>query len=165
MTYPRHENAAPSEDDLRDLESRNIRDGWPYSDTPGAGSPASENRPYGSTPGNFDRDHNDGYRIVGVDGAGEEESLKDRLLPETIGREESDDIESKISERFEAAPDVSLSNVEIFVDGHTATLTGMVDTAGERRMAARLALSVPHVHHVINEIETIGVDSHEPDDD
>lgn len=165
MTYPRHENAAPSEDDLRDLESRNIRDGWPYSDTPGAGSSPPENRPYGSTAGNFDRDHNDGYRIVNVDGVGEEESLKDGLRPETVGREESDDIESKISERFEAASSGTLSNVEIFVDGHTATLTGMVDTAGERSMAARLALSVPNVHHVINNIETIGVDSHEPEDD
>jgi hypothetical protein len=165
MTYPRHENQAPSEDDLRDLESRNIRDGWPYSDTPGAASPSPENRPYGSTAGNFDRDHNDGYRIVGVDGTGEEASLKDRLLPETTGREESDEIESKISERFEAASDAALNNVEIYVDGHTATLTGMVDTAAERRMATRLALSVPHVHHVINEIETIGVDSHEPEDD
>jgi hypothetical protein len=164
MTYPKHENSAPSEDDLRDLESRNIRDGWPYSDTPGTSSPTPANRPYGSTEGNFDRDHNDGYRIVGVDSTGEEASLKDGLLPETIGRVDSDEIESKIAERFEAAEGAVLENVEIFVDGHTATLTGMVDTPAERRMAARLAISVPLVHHVVNEIESIGVDSHEPQD-
>lgn len=87
------------------------------------------------------------------------------MSPATIGREDSDDIESRIAERFEAVDDMVLDNIEISVDGHTATLSGMVDTNEELRMAARLALSVPGVRHVINEIEAMGVDAHQPDED
>lgn len=162
MPYIKHENTAPTEDDLRDLESRNIRDGWPYSDTPGTSSQASENRPYGETSGNFDREHNDGYRIVGVECDGAEAPVGDSLLPDTKDRENSDEIESKINERFEATDNAALENVEVFVDGNTATLTGMVDTAEERRMASRLAISVANVHHVVNQIQSIGVDAHQP---
>lgn len=162
MNYPKHENTASTEDDFRDLETRNIRDGWPYSDTPGASSPAPENRAYGETEANFDRDHNEGYRIVRVDGNGEEERLSDGLLPDTKGREQSDDIESRINERFEAIDNTSLKNVEVFVDGNTAILTGIVDTDTERRMASRLAISVANVHHVVNQIQSIGVDTHQP---
>lgn len=159
MTYLKHENAAPTEDDFRDLETRNIRDGWPYSDTPGASSPAPENRAYGETEGNFDREHNEGYRIVAVESTGEEASLHDGLTPDTKGREKSDDIESRINERFEAIDGASLKNVDVFVDGNTAILTGMVDTEAERHMASRLAISVANVHHVVNQIQSIGVDA------
>lgn len=164
MIFAKHDNVAPTEDELRDLEERDLRDGWPYSDTPGAASEAPENRAYGETAGNFDRDPNQGFRIDGVDATGEEGPLKDGLRPDTIGREDSDDVENRIAERFEAS-DLMLDNVEISVDGHTATLGGMVDTNGEMRMAVRLALSVPGVRHVINEIEAVGVDAHQPDDD
>ncbi|MBF2716231.1 BON domain-containing protein [Agrobacterium vitis] len=165
MIYAKHGNAASTEDELRDLEERDINDGWPYSDTPAAASDAPENRAYGETAGNFDRDNNGGYRIDTVEADGEEKPLKDSLSPATIGREDSDDIESRISERFEAVDDMVLDNIEISVDGHTATLSGMVDTNEEMRMAARLALSVPGVRHVINEIEAMGVDAHQPDED
>ncbi|BCH54205.1 BON domain-containing protein [Agrobacterium vitis] len=165
MIYAKHGNAASTEDELRDLEERDINDGWPYSDTPGAASDAPENRAYGETAGNFDRDTNGGYRIDTVEADGEEKALKDGLSPATIGREDSDDIESRIAERFETVDDMVLDNIEISVDGHTATLSGMVDTNEEMRMAARLALSVPGVRHVINEIEAMGVDAHQPDED
>jgi hypothetical protein len=51
------------EDDYRDYDQRNIGDGWPYADGPGATASPVGNRGYGETGANFDRDRNEGFRI------------------------------------------------------------------------------------------------------
>ncbi len=58
------------EDDYRDYDQRNIGDGWPYADGPGATASPVGNRAYGETGANFDRDRNEGFRVdtVGADG-------------------------------------------------------------------------------------------------
>ncbi|MDQ0456066.1 BON domain-containing protein [Rhizobium paknamense] len=165
MAHPKTKNAVAGEEDFRDQEERDLRDGWPYSDQEGAVSQPAENRAYGETPANFDRDSNPGYRVDETDADGQEERLHDRLLPETQGREDADEIESRLQERLELVDNADFSNVELHVEGHSVTMTGTVDTNEERRIAARMALGVTGIRHVINQIETLGVDTHQPDDD
>lgn len=153
------------EDDYRDYEERNRDEGWPYADEPGAASTDPANRPYGATPANFDRDPNPGFRVDGTDENGDENRLKDSLQPRTIDRDDSDELEARVTENLEQVPDLDLNSIDVHADGHTVTLEGSVETIGMARKAELAALSVDGVRHVLNRLETIGVDSHIPDED
>lgn len=153
------------EDDYRDYEERNLDDGWPYSDEAGARSPEPQNRAYGDTPANFDRDPNSGFRVDGTDEDGNENRLKDSLRADTIHRDESDDLEARVTENLENIPDLNLDSIDVHADGHTVTLEGAVETIGMARKVELGALSVDGVHHIRNRLETIGVDSHLSDED
>jgi hypothetical protein len=50
------------EDDFRDLEQRDIRDGWPYADKD-ADPREARNAPYGAPDANFDQLDNDGVEV------------------------------------------------------------------------------------------------------
>ncbi|MCM2292878.1 BON domain-containing protein [Allorhizobium sp. BGMRC 0089] len=165
MALDKHSNHVSDEDGFRDQEERDLRDGWPYADQPGASSISPENRPYGSTPGNFDRDSNQGYQITGVNEAGMENSPIPQILSRTRGKELADEIENRIYERLDRSQNGDFSNVTVSVEDHTVTLTGVVDTTQERHTAVMVALSTAGVRHVLNKIETLGVDTHQPDDE
>ncbi|MGG7517609.1 BON domain-containing protein [Allorhizobium undicola] len=165
MAHPRSNQELSGEEEFRDRQERDLRDGWPYSDTPGASSQPAENRAYGDTPGNFDRDTNGGYSIDSANAAGAQEPLTDGLLPETQGRENADEMESQLRDRLDLQHEAEFTNVEMHAEGHIMTLTGSVDTNEERHLAGRIALTVPGVRHVINHIETLGVDTHQPDEE
>ena len=153
------------EEDYRDFEERNLDDGWPYADGSGAKADGSENRAYGETSANFDRDRNSGFRIDGTDEDGNENRLKDSLEPHTIDRDESDDLEARVTENLENIPDVDIDSVDVHADGHTVTLEGSVETIGIARKVELGALSVDGVHHVRNHLQTTGVDAHIPNED
>ncbi|MBB3591179.1 hypothetical protein FHX08_001523 [Rhizobium sp. BK529] len=153
------------EEDYRDFEERNLDDGWPYADDSGAKSAGSENRPYGETAANFDRDRNSGFRIDGTDEDGNENRLKDSLEPDTIDRDDSDELEARVHDNLENIPDVDIDSVEVHADGHIVTLEGSVETIGIARKVELGALSVDGVHHVRNRLEVTGVDAHIPNED
>ncbi|MBC2773354.1 BON domain-containing protein [Rhizobium sp. AQ_MP] len=152
------------EDDYRDYDQRNIGDGWPYADGPGATASPVENRGYGETGANFDRDRNEGFRVDTVDAEGFEPDVATPVLPTTHGREDDDQLESDIATALDGLDDTLLAGLDIHVDGHVVTLRGSVDTAEERRMIELKVLGVKGVSDVKNFITTLGVDSHIPSD-
>ena len=151
------------EEDYRDLEERNLDDGWPYADGSGAGSP--ENRPYGETAANFDSDPNRGFRIDGTDEDGNENRLKDSLRADTLDRDNSDDLEERVNDNLESIPGVDIDSIEVHADGHVVTLEGSVETIGIARKVELGALSVDGVHHVRNKLQLTGVDAHIPNEE
>ncbi|QGG90665.1 BON domain-containing protein [Agrobacterium sp. MA01] len=152
------------EDDYRDYDQRNIGEGWPYADGAGATATPVENRGYGETGANFDRDRNEGFRIDAVNADGFEPDVATPALPTTDGREDDDQLESDIATALEGLDDTILAGLDIHVDGHAVTLRGSLDTAEERRMVELKVLGVNGVSDVKNFITTLGVDSHIPDD-
>ncbi len=146
-------------EDYRDFDERNTDEGWPYSDAPGASSAAPDNRGYGETPANFDRDNNPGFRIDGVDENGNENGLKDTLRANTIDRGESDDLEARVTENIENVPEVDMDTIDVHADGHTVTIDGSVETIGIARKVELAAASVDGVRHVRNRLHTTGVDA------
>jgi hypothetical protein len=150
------------EEDYRDLEERNLDDGWPYADGSGA-DPA--NRPYGETAANFDSDPNKGFRVDGTDEDGNENRLKDSLRADTIDRDESDDLEARVNDNLENIPEVDIDSIEVHADGHVVTLEGSVETIGIARKVELGALSVDGVSHVRNKLQLTGVDAHIPNED
>ncbi|MDH4413688.1 MAG: BON domain-containing protein [Rhizobium sp.] len=152
------------EDDYRDYDQRNIGDGWPYADGPGATASPVGNRAYGETGANFDRDRNEGFRVDPVDAEGFEPALATPDRPSTDGREDDDQLESDIQIALETLDDSVLTGLDIHVDGHVVTLRGAVDTAEERRTIELKVLGVNGVSDVKNFITTLGVDSHIPED-
>lgn len=153
------------EEDYRDFEARNLDDGWPYADGSGARAAGSQNRPYGETSANFDRDRNSGFRIDGTDEDGNENRLKDSLEPDTIDRDESDELEARVTENLENIPDVDVDSVEVHADSHTVTLEGSVETIGIARKVELGTLSVDGVRRVRNHLRMTGVDAHIPNED
>ncbi|RUM25488.1 BON domain-containing protein [Rhizobium vallis] len=151
------------EEDYRDLEERNLDDGWPYAD--GTSTDGPGNRPYGETAANFDTDPNTGFRLDGIDKDGNENRLKDSLRAGMIDRDESDDLEARVTENLENIPDVDINSIDVHADGHVVTLEGSVETIGIARKVELGALSVDGVHHVRNKLQLTGVDAHIPNED
>lgn len=152
------------EEDYRDFDERNLDEGWPYADGSGAGAQRPDNRAYGETSANFDRERNEGFRVDGSDESGSENPLKEPQ-PHMIDRDEADDLEARVHDNLENIPDVDVSGVDIHAEGHVVTLEGTVETIGEARKIELGALSVDGVHHVRNRMQTTGVDSRIADTD
>ncbi|PDT18199.1 hypothetical protein CO670_04620 [Rhizobium sp. J15] len=151
------------EEDYRDLEERNLDDGWPYADGNGPSDPV--NRPYGETAANFESDPTQGFRIDGTDEDGNENRLKDSLRAGMIDRDESDDLEARVNDNIENIPGIDIDSIEVHADGHVVTLEGSVETIGMARKVELGALSVDGVHHVRNKLQLTGVDAHIPNED
>lgn len=164
MALKKSENDLSREEDFRDYEQRDIEDGWPYADKPGATSKPAGNGEYGAS-GNFDRERNGGFRIDGIEADGQENRLRDRGLPETVGRENDDDLEERISDALENLEDLQMEMIDLHVDDTTVVLEGMVDDDALIRRIVATVQRVPGVGRVINRITAGGVDSHIPDDD
>lgn len=153
------------EEDYRDFEERNVDDGWPYADGAGSRAASPDNRAYGETAANFDRERNQGFRIDGTDEDGNENRLKDGLQADSIDRGESDDLEARVNENLENIPDVDIDSIEVHADGHVVTIEGSVETIGIARKVELGALSVDGVHHVRNKLQMIGLDAHIPNEE
>jgi hypothetical protein len=153
------------EEDYRDYEERNLDDGWPYADAPGAGASQPGNGAYGAQAANFDRQRNPGFRYDGIDQEGNENPLKDSLEPDTIDRKDSDDLEARVTENLENIEDLDVTSIDVHADGHTVTIDGTVETIGMARKVELGVLAVDGVHHIRNNLSTNGVDSHIPDEE
>ncbi len=149
------------EEDYRDYESRDVDSGWPYADKPLA--PGVDNPDYGRP--RADNDENTGFRVSGIDGAGNQADLRDTVLPATDGREESDDLEERVTDALSGIDGLALDAIDVHADGHVVTLTGRVDDIEQLRRVELAASSVDGVRHVRNLLNTLGVDSHIPDEE
>ncbi|MGF9567313.1 BON domain-containing protein [Neorhizobium sp. JUb45] len=164
MALKKSENDLSREEDFRDYEARDIDEGWPYADKPGATSKQVDNAAYGAS-GNFDRERNGGFRVDGIEADGQENRLRDRGLPETVGRENDDDLEERISDALENLEDLQMEMIDLHVDDTTVVLEGMVDDDALIRRIVATVQRVPGVGRVVSRITAGGVDSHIPDDD
>lgn len=153
------------EEDFRDYDDRNIDDGWPYADKPGAGSGPVDNAAYGTSNSNTETDRNPGFLLdeAGFDGL--EEPQRDSLRPGTVGLENSDDLEEKISDRIDALGIIDMDLIDIHVDRMTATVEGEVDDATTARRILRTVQETPGIERVVNHLRLAGVDSRIPDED
>ena len=136
------------EEDYRAYLQKDVDQGWPYDDKESAA-------PEGEDPG---------FRMTRADADGLEHHPKDPVLPETDHREDSDQLESDISEVLELMDDIDMDSIDIHVDGRTVTLTGGVDTLEDRRAVELKVLGVAGVAKVRNQLRTRGVDTHIPMD-
>lgn len=165
MAPPRKPNPLSREEDYRDYEDREIRDGWPYSDVDG--NPLKnhpDNTPYGDTPANFDEDPSTGFTVDTADASGREDRV-DTAVPLPASRIDDDELEAQITERLEESGKVVSDNIEVHsVDG-IITLEGRVETISLARNLEEIVLTVPGVVGVHNNLETLGVDSHMPDEE
>lgn len=155
---------ASREDDFRDYEQRDIRDGWPYADSDGDRE-AGQNAPYGTAEANFEQLDNKGVEVAGdpeitdVDGA---------PLPFSDGEEDAiadDDLEERIALSIEEDGRFDPDSLEITVSGGIADLDGSVDGEEERRRLIALVRGVKGVRAVqAGGLMMRGVDSHMPRD-
>lgn len=149
------------EEDYRDFEQRDIQEGWPYADAPGAGARPVANGAYGEAgAADFDRERNEGYRISRAGRDGLQQNTADPVLPETDRRDIADALEASVHDILEELDGIDLAAVDVHVDKRVVTLRGAVDTAEERRRIERAVLATPGVANVRNYIRTRGVDTH-----
>jgi len=160
---PKYRKELSSEEDYRDFEERDLSEGWPYPDKENSGT-ESQNREYGDRSGP-DGDGNSGFRVNGVDADGNEFGVRDSLQAGSIDRDESDELEARVTEILENIPDVDIHSIDVHVDGHTVTLEGTVETLEIARKVELAALAIDGVRQVHNKMGTTGVDSHIPDED
>lgn len=153
------------EEDFRDFDDRNIDDGWPYADQPGAASGPVDNAAYGNSGGKTQTDRNPGFLLdqAGFDGL--EEPQRDSLRPGTMGLENSDDLEEKITDAIDAIGIIDMDLIDIHVERMTVIVEGEVDDAATARKILRVAGETAGVARVINHLRLAGVDSRIPDED
>jgi len=152
------------EDDFRDYEERDTREGWPYADRDGDRA-AKANAPYGAAGANLDELDNKGVEVASdpaerdVDGA---------PLPFTDGEEDAiaaDDLEARIVEALEADGRVDLDSLQLTIRDGIAELDGAVDSEDDRRHLVALVGRMKGLRGVrADTLLTRGVDSHIPRD-
>ena len=158
-------NDMSREEDYRDYDTRNIDEGWPYADQAGAGAPPVDNAAYGDPKANFDRERNKGYAVDNADETGLEEPVNDPRRPATVGVEDTDDLEERVSDAIEALDIVAMETIDVRADGTTVTLEGEVDDDQTARKIVAHVKRVPGVGRVVNDLTLLGIDSLIPDDD
>lgn len=164
MKRPHPSKPSSREEDFRDYEERDLRDGWPYADGGERGQRGLENRDYGDPSANFDDDGDSGFEVDAADKDGAEPNLRDEVRPQSVRRIDSDDLEAIVTEKLEAFDDVDITSIDVHADGQTVTIEGTVETLATSRRIAAMILALPGVRHVHNNLQTIGVDSGLPSD-
>jgi len=165
MAVPRKPKPLSREEDYRDYEDRELREGWPYSDTDGDPlKPSPENTGYGETPANFDEDPSSGFTKDTADASGHEDKV-DTTTPLPTSRIDDDQLEAEITDRLEEIREIDIDSIEVHAADGVVTLEGRVETISLVRNLEALVLSMPGVISVRNNLETIGVDAHIPDEE
>lgn len=153
------------EEDFRDYDNRNIDDGWPYADQAGAKSGAVDNAAYGDPNANFDRDRNGGFLLDEADASGLEEPVRDSARPGTVGLEESDDLEERVTDAIDSLGLVTMEMIDVHAENGVVTIEGVVDDAATSRKIGRHIQDIAGVRQVVNHLRLAGVDSRIPTDD
>jgi hypothetical protein len=149
------------EDDYRDYEERDIAGGWPYADSDVR--KADVNQPYGGSGGNFDEPRNSGFQRASdteITSSGGPEMSSSA----THGEIDDDDIAERVNAVLEDTDDVDPALVTVAVHQGIATLTGRVETALIRQRLERQVEKVSGVRGCVNQLVTIGIGSHIPND-
>lgn len=152
------------EEDFRDYQERDIRDGWPYPDGDDVRK-AGQNAPYGARGADLDRDGNEGIE-VGFDPA--VRAVDGAPLPFAQGTDDiiaDDDLEARILEALEEDERVDLAMLDLAIRDGVAELTGAVDSEEDRRHLIGFLRQVKGVRAVhADGLLARGVDSHIPRD-
>lgn len=164
MKVPRKEKALSRDEDYRDYEERDLREGWPYSDGSGSTSRSPENRSYGSTGANFDEERGKGFIVDDAGADGLEENAIDNGRPLSTDRIDSDELEAVITDRLSQNDETEANSIEVRAEKGIVTLEGAVETLQQARRVQAVVEAVPGVLEVRNNLQTLGVDSHIPDD-
>lgn len=153
------------EDDFRDYEQRDIRDGWPYADKdedPRAG----KNAPYGAPEANFDQLDDEGVELS--DDPALRDDVEGAPMPFSDGTDEAiddDALEDRIVQALEDEAGIDLSALEITIRDGIAHIEGAVDSEDERRRLVALVRRLKGVRGVeARALLARGVDSHIPPD-
>lgn len=153
------------EEDFRDYDDRNIDDGWPYADKPGAGSGPVDNAAYGNDNPNTETKRNPGFTVDDAGFDGLEEPLKDSIRPGTLGLEDADDLEERLTDAIEALGIVAMDLLDVHVNGGTVTIEGEIDDADTSHRIVRAVQATSGVGRVVNHLRLAGVDSRIPDEE
>ncbi len=153
------------EEDFRDYDDRNIDDGWPYADKPGEASGPVDNAEYGNSNPNTETDRNPGFLVdeAGFDGL--EPPQRDSLRPGTVGLEDSDDLEERITDAIDGLGIVDMDLIDIHVERNNVTIEGQVDDATTSHRIVSATQTVTGVGRITNHLRLAGVDSRIPDSD
>ncbi len=151
------------EEDFRDYEERDTRDGWPYADDDAR--QVTRNAPYGSRGNTRDLLDTEGVAITrdpavrDVDGA---------PLPFEDGADNviaDDDLEARILEALEEDDRIDLATLDLTIRDGIAVLDGSVDSEEDRRHLIGFLRRVKGVRDVqADGLLARGVDSHFPSD-
>ncbi len=153
------------EEDFRDYDVRNIDQGWPYDDAPGAGASPVGNAAYGDPKANFDRERNGGYHVDEADFDGLEERVVEAERPGAEGLEDSDDLEERVTDAIDNLDLISMESIDVHAHNGVVTLEGVVDDAETSGKIGRHIQTVAGVRKIVNNLRLAGVDSRIPDDD
>jgi hypothetical protein len=149
------------EEDYRDYEERDLKEGWPYPDDDKAAR--KRNEAYGAAPAGLEGDANPGAEIAGNP---EIRSEGGPALAQSIASEAIDDdaLEEQIFDQLSDQDDLDEDQITVTVRNGIVELTGNVDTIDAAFVAEQIAGAVPGVRFVRNRLVSVGVDSHIPDD-
>ncbi|MFC0809230.1 BON domain-containing protein [Ensifer sp. P24N7] len=164
MKVPRKDKALSRDEDYRDYEERDLREGWPYADGSGSTSSSPENRSYGATGANFDEDRGKGFIVDEAGADGLEENSPDNGRPLPPDRIDSDELEAVITDLLSQIGEAEPNSIDVRADKGIVTLEGAVETLAMARRLVAAVEAVPGVLEVRNNLQTLGVDSRMPDD-
>lgn len=155
---------ASGEEDFRDHEERDIRDGWPYPDDDDARR-AGQNAPYGTRGADLDQADNEGIEITADPEARDVDGAPLPFAEETDDIIADDDLEARILEALEEDERVDLAMLDLAIRDGIAVLDGAVDSEEDRRHLIGVLRRVKGVRDVrADGLLTRGVDSHVPRD-
>lgn len=151
------EKTTRREEDYRDYEDRDLKEGWPYADDV-SGSPTDVgNRSYGETDESFDEAGNPGFETSDETarvGHGGPDILRDDPEADT----DDDGMEEALSNALEEH-EIDTSGIEIKVTRGVAELSGEVETGEGRRAIEELAYRISGISNVRNNLTTLAVDA------
>jgi hypothetical protein len=153
------------EEDFREYDDRNIDDGWPYPDQPGQAAGPVDNAAYGEAEDSPATNRNPGFMVDEAAASGLEEPISDSLRPGTMGLEEADDLEERITDAIDNLGIIDMDLIDVHVDRRIVTIEGEVDDAATAHAIIRRMQSVNGVGKIVNNLRLAGVDSRIPNDD
>jgi hypothetical protein len=152
------------EEDFRDYEERDIREGWPYPDDDDARR-AAQNAPYGTRGADLDHLDNEGITITRDPAARDVDGAPLPFADETDDIIADDDLEARIMEALEEDGRVDPTTLELTIRDGVAVLDGAVDSEEDRRHLIGFLRRVKGVSDVqADGLLARGVDSHIPRD-
>lgn len=152
------------EEDFRDYEERDTRDGWPYPDDDDARR-AAQNLPYASPGADLDQLDNGGVAITRDPAARDVDGAPLSFADETGDIIADGDLEARIMEALEDDHRVDLATLELTIRDGVAVLDGAVDSEEDRRYLISFLRRVKGVRDVeADRLLARGVDSHLPRD-
>lgn len=152
------------EEDFRDYEARDTRDGWPYPDDDDSHR-AKQNAAYGTPGTHQDQLDSEGIAVTRDPAARDVDGAPLPFADETDDSISDDDLEARVMEALEADDKIDVDMLDLTIRRGVAVLDGAVDSEEDRRHLIGFLRRIKGVHDVQAEgLVARGVDSHLPRD-